>query len=236
MAVGAEVTLFPDPVAPPVEGIDLRLGDVADLVRDVRGARLIVADPPWQYNPGSASKGKAQPEENDIYDCMNDTAISAVLDAAHACSAPAARLAVWYTWPKAAEWIAAGWAGPKWGPMVTGGAWIKEQQVGVGHHWRGQTEPIAIFTRGSCGRASELLLNGYVSPPGEHSEKPVEWMRAWVRAWTKPGDLVLDLWSGMAPLARACLHEGRRYIGAEIDPERHARAMAKLHNYRSTYL
>jgi hypothetical protein len=31
---------------------------------------------------------------------------------------------------------------------------------------------------------------------------------------------------------RACKAEGRRYIGAEIDPARHAVALGKLHNYR----
>ena len=37
----------------------------------------------------------------------------------------------------------------------------------------------------------------------------------------------------MEPLARACLGDGRRYRGAEIDPERHARALVKLNEYRS---
>lgn len=101
--------------------------------------------------------------------------------------------------------------------------------VGVGYHWRGQSEPIAIFTRGACGRPNELLLNEYRSIPGDHSEKPLDWLRAMVRAWTQPGDLVVDLYAGLAPMARACLLEGRRYIGAEIDHKRHQEAMGRLH-------
>lgn len=59
-------------------------------------------------------------------------------------------------------------------------------------------------------------------------------MREWIRAWTDPGDLVVDVFAGLAPLARACYAEGRRYVGAEIDPERHALALVRLARYVST--
>ncbi len=224
------MSLFPSlRSAPAPAGIDLRLCDVADLCRDVRGARLVHADPPWRYgeNPGGAN-----PEMNGIYQGLSDTDIAAHLDASYDVAGPACRLACWYTWPKDAEWTTAGGAGPRWGARTTGGAWVKVGQVGVGYHWRGQSEPVAVFTRGSCGRPNDLLLNAHVSNPGAHSEKPVEWLRAWLRAWTDPGDLVVDLYAGLAPMARACLHEGRRYVGAELSPERHAAGLAALARYR----
>jgi hypothetical protein len=34
-----------------------------------------------------------------------------------------------------------------------------------------------------------------------------------------PGDLVLDLYAGLGSVPVACALEGRRYAGAEIDPE-----------------
>ena len=40
-----------------------------------------------------------------------DPEIAAHLDASYDCAASNARLAVWYTWPKDAEWSAAGGAG-----------------------------------------------------------------------------------------------------------------------------
>jgi len=206
------------------ENIDLRCCDVAEVLRVARGVRLVIADPPWQYSSGAAGKGMAQPEENGIYGCADDAAIVGHLDASYECCDPDARLAVWYTWPKEEEWRDAGHAGPRWGKKKTGGSWLKTGQVGVGYHWRGQTEPVAVFVRGACGRPNECLLNGYASDPGEHSYKPVEWQRAWIRAWTSPGDLVLDLYAGLGSVAIACALEGRRYIGAEIDPERHRRA------------
>ena len=231
-------SLFGCLTPPAPAGIDLRCCDVREMLATVRGARLVVSDPPWTY---SESPGVANPDDNDIYTGMSNEDIVAVLDATYTCAAPDARLAVWYTWPKDAEWSAAGGAGPRWGTRTSGGAWTKMApthtggarmvQPGVGHHWRGACEPVAVFTKGSTGRAATLLLNAHVSPPSDHSEKPIAWMREWLRAWTAPGDLVVDVFAGLAPLARACHAEGRRYVGAEIDPERHALALQRLASF-----
>lgn len=221
--------LFADPTPPTFEGIDLLCADVAEALRITRGARLVHADPPWRY---ARDAGGANPEQNGIYDALSEAEIVAHLDAAYDCAGPSARLVCWYTWPKAAEWRAAGHAGRRWGAEVSGGAWLKTHQVGVGFHWRGASEPIALFTKGATGRPAEVLLNGHASPPGAHSEKPLEWLRAMLRAWTSPGDLVLDLYAGRAPMARACRLEGRRYVGAEIDAVRHAAACSALATVR----
>lgn len=216
-------------------GIDLRCCGVEEVLAEVRGARLVIADPPWQYgnNPG-----RSNPEEEGIYQGLSDQMVATHLDQSYTCALPDSRLAVWYTWPKDAEWRAAGEAG-RWGQRKTGGAWTKllptsegarltSGSLGVGYHWRGQTEPVAIYVRGACGRATETLLNGHVSPPEEHSAKPIVWMRAWIRAWTEPGDLVLDLYAGLGSVAVACALERRRYVGAEIDAERHRRAVLNV--------
>ncbi len=231
--------LFDLPVPPPIEDIDLRCCGVDEVLSEVRGARLIVADPCWHYEQATGLEGAAE----DVYDCLPDSEIVRHLDRAYDSAGPACRLAVWYTWPKDAGWTSAGGAGPRWGERKTGGAWFKMEpieggarrvQTGVGFHWRGLSEPVALFTRGACGRPNGgMLLNAHVSLPTGHSEKPMAWMREWILAWTSPGDLVLDLYAGLAPLARACLGTGRRYIGAEIDPERHLKAMERLHAAQS---
>ena len=221
----SQLSLVSQPVPPSVDGIDLRCCGVDEILDEVRGAALVHADPPWVY---SQNPGDANPIDAGIYECLSMADIVRHLDRARDCVARSARMVCWYTWPTAAEWRAAGMAGPRWGPETSGGAWLKTGQVGVGYHWRGATEPIAMFTHGATGRPHELLLNGFASPPGIHSEKPVEWLRQMVRAWTKPGDLVLDLYAGMAPMARACALEGRRYVGAEIDAERHRAALDRL--------
>jgi hypothetical protein len=230
--------------APVPEAIDLRCCNVEDLLNEVRGARLVIADPPGQYanNPGGAN-----PEENGIYHGLPDSDIVSHLDRSYDCAAQNSRLAVWYTWPKEAEWAdaslvyggyksASQWAGPRWGSVKSGGAWLKTGMVSVGYHWRGQTEPVALFTKGATGRCNEVVLNGYSSVPDEHSFKPVEWMRGWIRAWTEPGDLIFDPYAGLGSVAISVAMENqanpdklpRRYIGAEIDPERHRKALVKI--------
>ena len=51
-----------------------------------------------------------------------------------------------------------------------------------------------------------------------------------MQRWTEPDDLICDLFAGMAPLGRAVAMaaEGRRYVGAEIDPDRYREAVDKL--------
>ena len=213
------------PLRPP-PGIDLRCCDVREIVA-LRGlgATLVHADPPWVY---AREAGAANPETYGIYGGMAETDIVAVLALSVHLAAPGARLLTWTTWPKLGEWWAAGLAGPGW-EYVSGGAWMKAHHVGVGYHWRGHTEPALLFTRpGTSGRAREMLGNGHYSRPEEHSRKPLEFLRAMVRAWTDPGDLVVDLWAGLAPMAAACKIEGRRYLGAEIDPHRHGLALSLL--------
>ena len=85
-------------------------------------------------------------------------------------------------------------------------------------------------TDGAAGRAACIVRSGHASEPEEHSRKPAGWMADWCRAWVPPGGLVLDLYAGLRSVAEAVVMagEGRRYIGAEIDPERHASACARV--------
>lgn len=109
----SQVALFAVATPPPPESIDLRCCDVVELLGAARDARLIVADPPWSYTNGP---GVANPAEHGIYGCVTDSAIVYHLDLAYQSAGKNCRLAVWYTWPKDAEWAAAGRAGKRWGP------------------------------------------------------------------------------------------------------------------------
>jgi hypothetical protein len=71
-----------------------------------------------------------------------------------------------------------------------------------------------IFT----GRGDRVIVGG----------KRTEAMRALVRDYTRPGDLVCDPCSGGGTTARACQLEGRRFVGAEVDPETYRSARARL--------
>lgn len=57
--------------------------------------------------------------------------------------------------------------------------------------------------------------------------KPLALMRALVRDYSRPGDLVCDPFCGSGTTALACMTEGRRFVGSEVDPKHHAISVAR---------
>jgi len=206
---------------------------------DSGSADLAIVDPPWDgyHNaPGSMDPAAS-------YATLPPAVIREHLRQCVRVLRPGGRLAMWVCWPLLVEAIARRplplWLdvpGLRW---VTGGAWTKTgSRVGGGYHWRGHSEPMLVGVRrdGAAGRPAGILRNGFDSPlghasdPGRHSAKPVSWQRQLVEQWVDPGGLVVDPYAGLGSVARAvkAAGGGRRYVGAEIDPERHARAVAAL--------
>ena len=132
-------------------------------------------------------------------------------------------------WQAAVEKLGKAW---RWS-YVTGGSWHKLGPGGVGYHWLGASELVLIFKKGSppADRWGPLT-NAHTSHRQAHSEKPADWMAGWLERWTDAQDLVVDLFAGLAPLARACVKVGRDYAGAEIDPDRWRQAVDRLALYR----
>jgi len=58
--------------------------------------------------------------------------------------------------------------------------------------------------------------------------KPLKLMRQLVQDYTRPGDLVVDPCAGGGTTLLAAAQEGRRSVGAEIDPETFALAEARI--------
>lgn len=204
-------------------GIDLRCCSVQELLADMPGQpSLIVADPPWSY---TQAPGVANPDLQ--YQTVTDKQIAEWIDLAYDVTTDA-RLALWCTWPKLGEWWAAADAvGLRW-KYKSGGSWHKKPNAGVGYHWLGNSELALLYVKNSPHIKWGNLSNAHESQRLKHSEKPVDWMAGWIERWTEPGDLVCDLFAGMAPLARACARTGRRYVGAELDPERYRQAVDRL--------
>ena len=68
------------------------------------------------------------------------------------------------------------------------------------------------------------LPGGYIAGPGWNDKarmggKPVALMQALVRDYSRPGDLVLDSHMGAGTTGIACIREGRRFVGCEIDKD-----------------
>lgn len=79
------------------------------------------------------------------------------------------------------------------------------------------------------------LPGGYYGPPHNRQTseahvggKPLWLMRALVRDYSRPGDLVVDPCAGYATTLLAAQVEGRRAIGAEVDPETYEAARARM--------
>ena len=201
--------------------IDLRCCDVAELLGEVRGAALVASDPPWSY-ANEGCRGTAVDE----YDTITNADIAGHIDAAFDCAAPSSYLRLWCTFPKLAEWMDASKA-MRW-EYKSGGAWAKSSGFGVGFHWRGDSEILLLYVKGNPRPLHKYASNLHIGPRTAHSEKPKEWLEKLTEAFCPQDGTVLDLYAGLAPMARACKATGRDYIGAEIDPERHRHAMAKL--------
>ena len=214
--------------------VDLRRADVGDVLAQVEAGSvdLVVADPPWdayRERPGVAAP-------DGVYGLLTERQIGDHLGAAVERMRPGGRLALWACWPLLVE--ALGRDLPPWLTIPglvwkSGGAWSKSgSRPGVGYHWRGKSEPVLLGVRegGAAGRARVVLRSGYTSTPEAHSRKPVEWIADWIRAWVPPGGLVLDLYAGLGSVAEAVVEagEGRRYVGAEVDVDRHAAALANV--------
>lgn len=75
------------------------------------------------------------------------------------------------------------------------------------------------------------LRGAYIvtSDRGSHiGGKPSKLMRMLVNDYTRPGDLVCDPCAGWATTLLAAAQEGRRAVGAEMDPETYADALKRL--------
>lgn len=205
--------------------IDLRCQDVESMIASLPdgAADFVAADPPWEYSRDNKVMAH--------YDGVAGEIIAGVLASTHRIAAPDSYLAVWCTFPKLWEWAAhdgimrkAGWR------YVSGGAWGKRDRLtGCGFHFRGDAEIVLLYVKGHPVPLGGSKSNLWLEARGEHSEKPQTALRALISMAAPVGGLVVDCYAGQsASLARACRALGRRYVGAELDLARHARAILRL--------
>ncbi len=215
--------------------IDLRNCSVDEVFDEVRGARLVFVDPPWTYsNSGDKTRSAAS-----HYPCLTMDDIVRHVRSSYECAADDAYMIVWATFPLLAEWMAVATPENIQWTYVTGGAWAKTGAPGSGFHWRGNAEPILIYRKGKpkpC--TTKILRSTHVTEQhrgsrrsGEalaHSEKPISYQANMIEVWSNPDDLVFDVYAGLCSVGRACKRTGRRYIGCEIDTERHRSAVDRI--------
>lgn len=59
-------------------------------------------------------------------------------------------------------------------------------------------------------------------------QKPLALMQAIIRDYTQPGDMIAEPFAGSATTLVAAVSEGRRAVGAEMDPDTYAKAARRL--------
>ena len=182
--------------------------------------RLVHADPPWLYDNARVPRGDGSMAELP-YPVLTMQEIREHMDAFFDVATPDAYLVLWSTWPKLQEWQST--FKSRWS-YKTGGVWAKTGRMGLGYHWRGDSEPVLIYTKGRP-KPYKAISNAYTGPRASHSEKPLPFLLRLLEGFSQPGDVVFDPYAGMAPMARACDQTGRQYVGTEIDEKRYAQAL-----------
>jgi len=65
-------------------------------------------------------------------------------------------------------------------------------------------------------------------PPIHPTQKPVDLMRYLILTYSNKGDVVFDGYSGSGTTAHACLVEGRKFVGSELDKGYYERSVKRL--------
>lgn len=213
--------------------IDLRCCSTRELLQDLTNpVQFIHADPPWSYDSGR-SGGSLRSASHDRYACMRMQDIAQDLNLAWDIAADACYLGVWCTVPLVENWMGTviherGEGCFRW-QYLSGARWGKTGRTGMGYHFRGDAEDLHLYRKGKPHPVEGSKSNHWAAPRGSHSRKPDLALERLVRMSTREGDTVLDLYAGKtASMALVCHRLGRHYLGAEIDPEKHAEALRAL--------
>ena len=116
-------------------------------------------------------------------------------------------------------------------------------RMGLGWHYRRSYETVLVAAKpgGKCAWYDDTRRVENVIRPGDYgirkiipradqhpTEKPVELAMHFIGLHTKPGDTVLDPFSGGGSTALACHRLGRNFIGIELDPVWHDYARRRV--------
>jgi len=131
-----------------------------------------------------------------------------------------------------------------WGPHIyvpqlrPGAPYRVRRRVTHGSHWGGPGEEHVAENPGT--RHPTTVWHGDVGDAGERrihpTQKPLAFLIWAVRSYTHPGDLVVDPYAGSGVSGVAALMEGRRWVGAEANPEYRARALEWLSSVQAPLL
>mgnify|MGYP003143980916 CR=1 FL=1 len=213
------------------EAPELRLGDWREVLADVEQVDAVICDPPYgaRTHAGNAKMNEMPSSRRSL-----NYAAWTPLSVAQFVAAWAPRCRGWFACMTSDDLISA-WRSAYRGaglydfaPVV-----ITSRRVRlVGDGPASSAVYLMVARPRSVAYSRWGALPGHYRAPvvrGAHiGGKPLELMRALVRDYTRAGDLIVDACAGYGTTLRAAVIEGRRAIGAEIDPDTYAKAVERL--------
>lgn len=212
------------------ELIELRCGRWQDVLADVGSVDAVITDPPYSKRTHSGNDRMGDFDRADI---------------AYACLAPKdVRVFCDHWGPRASGWIVAmtddalSWIWRRCleraGRYSFASVSLIQHRPRLGGDGPGsctvhiQTARPRARSFQSWGSLPGWYKDNPEKMPGVNGAKPIKTMRALVRDYSRPGDLICDPCAGSGTTLIAAAIEGRRAIGAEMDPETYAKAVTRI--------
>ena len=216
---------------------DLRLGHWQDVMADVERCDVLLTDPPYsarthngqRSNPNTV--GRAHHESEIAYAALDGKDIRSFVrqwgPVTHRWAFIFGDDLSFQAWREA--WAEAGWY--TFAPVV----WLKKDAAPrfVGDGPQSSCEYVMVARPPKIppdrrSRPGHYIVTTPREGTGVIGTKDVEGLVRVVLDYTRPGDLVVDPFAGTATVAAACLRQGRRYIGSEMDPDTHAKGLDRI--------
>lgn len=222
-----------------MSAIDLRLGRWQDALADVAEVDALICDPPYSERTHSAYRTMPETGRRSIdYPAMTPVDVEVFV------SFWAARVRGWFC-VMTDDVLAPVWKATleragryAFAPLacVEPGSRVRVQGDGPANWsvWLVVARPrSAVFVKwgslvGAYVLPMSLTRRGAREGQGVMGGKPMALMQAIVRDYSRPGDLVCDPCAGGGTTLLAAATEGRRAVGAELDPATHAKALKRI--------
>lgn len=217
--------------------IDLRCGDWREVLADVEQVDALITDPPYSERTHAAQKSDAVAASKSFQE-LGYTSFSHE-DVCEFVSVLAPRVRGWWcvfsdhelqrSWEAQLERTGLYVFAPI--PQVTRNRSVRLAGDGpaVWTTWLTVARPRkAPYSKWGALPGAYLDHVGMRKPGVVQGAKQVHLMEAVIRDYSKPGDLICDPCAGGATTAIAAHALGRRFVGAEIDPETHAKAISRI--------
>lgn len=219
--------------------IDLRLGRWQDALADVVEVDTLISDPPYSERTHDAYRTMPETGRRSIdYPALTPADVEILV------SAWSPRVRGWFC-VMTDDVLAPVWKATleragryAFAPLacVEPGSRVRVQGDGPANWsvWLVVARPrSAVFLRwgslvGAYVLPMSLTRRGAREGQGIMGGKPMALMQAIVRDYSRPGDLIVDPCAGGGTTLLAAATEGRRAIGAELDPATHAKALKRI--------